>query len=457
MTTQTVGERIAELEREVRQLEDYARPTEAQRSRLAAARLDLREAKVHEIQDMLRDGSMVTMPGSIQPRDQTPPRGPARSEARGRALDVLTRIEKSDSHLSRSQLDAVATSIGEDRTDKMAEYVRVAADADYQSAFHKLLRDPMAGSHEWTEPERLAFGLAQAFTRSMSLVDSAGGYLVPFQLDPSIVLSNVGTSNVDLRSAFTVKQCVSDVYNGVSSAGAQGEWKAEAAEVSDATPTLAPITIAPQKGDCWIPFSFEVGADAGPGFTAEMAGLLADAKSRLEAASFITGTGSGQPKGIVTALVAAGKIVTSTTTDIYAVADTYKTKKACPARWRAGAAWLANEDVWDLTRQFATGTGPQSSFWTDFEGGTPAQLLGKPVYESSEVDGTINAGAENYMLIYGDLKQYYVVDRVGSTIEFVQNLFGASRRPTGERGFLLWFRTGGDLAVTDAARVLNVT
>jgi HK97 family phage major capsid protein len=455
MTITNPEARIAELETEVRQLEGYDRPTRAQSERLAAARYELREAKVTEIQDMLRTGEVITEAGSVQPREQTP-RGPARSEVAGRALDVLARHERTAEHMTRGQLDHIARAIGEDETDATAQYVRVAGDADYASAFRKLMRSPANGALEWTQPEREAFNRAQTYVRSMSLTDAAGGFLVPFQLDPSIVLSNVGTSNVDLRSAFSVKTCTTDVWNGVSSAGVTGEWKAEAAEVSDASPTLAPITIAPQKGDAWVPFSFELGMDA-PNFAAEMAALLADAKSRLEAAAFVLGTGSGQPKGIVTALIAAAKIVTSTTTDVYAVADVYKLKKACPARWRAGAAWLANEDIWDLTRQFATGTGPQSSFWTDFGGGTPAQLLGKTVYESSELDGTINATQENYIAVYGDLKQYFVVDRLGTVIELVANLFGVNRRPTGERGFFMYFRTGGDMAVADAARVLNVT
>jgi predicted phage gp36 major capsid-like protein len=34
---------------------------------------------------------------------------------------------------------------------------------------------------------------------------------------------------------------------------------------------------------------------------------------------------------------------------------------------------------------------------------------------------------------------------------------GTSRRPTGQRGALLWFRTGSDVVVTNAFRLLNAT
>ena len=43
----------------------------------------------------------------------------------------------------------------------------------------------------------------------------------------------------------------------------------------------------------------------------------------------------------------------------------------------------------------------------------------------------------------------------GTTIELIPNLFGANRRPTGQRGFFMFFRTGGDLVIPDAVRVLN--
>ena len=58
----------------------------------------------------------------------------------------------------------------------------------------------------------------------------------------------------------------------------------------------------------------------------------------------------------------------------------------------------------------------------------------------------------NYPLIYGDFSQFVLVDRIGSTVEIVSHLFGSNRRPTGQRGALLWFRTGSDVVVPQAFR-----
>jgi HK97 family phage major capsid protein len=79
--------------------------------------------------------------------------------------------------------------------------------------------------------------------------------------------------------------------------------------------------------------------------------------------------------------------------------------------------------------------------------------------ELSNMDGTINVAAteNNYPLVYGDFGAgMVIVDRIGSTLELVPHLFGANRRPTGQHGALLWFRTGSDVVIPNAFRLLSV-
>src|SRR3954451_9911495 len=109
----------------------------------------------------------------------------------------------------------------------------------------------------------------------MSLGDPTGGYLVPLTMDPAIIQSGPGTSNRALRSAFTVKTITTDVWNGVTSDGVVASWDPEASEVSDDSPTLGAASVGAFKGSAFVPFSFEVGADAA-NFAAEMAKLLTD-------------------------------------------------------------------------------------------------------------------------------------------------------------------------------------
>ena len=71
------------------------------------------------------------------------------------------------------------------------------------------------------------------------------------------------------------------------------------------------------------------------------------------------------------------------------------------------------------------------------------------------MDGTLNAAAADYALVFGDFTQYVIVDRIGATIELVPHLFGASQRPTGQRGFYQHWRVGADALVTGAFVLLN--
>jgi hypothetical protein len=85
-------------------------------------------------------------------------------------------------------------------------------------------------------------------------------------------------------------------------------------------------------------------------------------------------------------------------------------------------------------------------------------LLGRAMHENSNMDGTFNAAAtaNDYLLLYGDFGQNVIVDRLGSTVEIVPHLVGLNRRPTGQRGALLWFHTGSNVVVSQAFLLLNI-
>jgi HK97 family phage major capsid protein len=183
--------------------------------------------------------------------------------------------------------------------------------------------------------------------------------------------------------------------------------------------------------------------------------LLAFGRDTLEAAALVTGSGSGQPTGIVTALIGTSSIVTSATTDTLAAADLYSVHDALPARYRRNASWLATNQFYSRARQFDTAGG--SALWAQLGEGRPPNLLGRGVYESEDMDSSITGSAENYLAVVGDFRNYVIADRIGMTVEFIPHLFGTNKRPTGQRGWFAYYRVGAD-SVNDAAfRMLNVT
>jgi HK97 family phage major capsid protein len=369
----------------------------------------------------------------------------------GQALDVNERAATVPD-ASREKM-AVALENDSDPSGRLARYVIAVGDPEYASCFRKWLRDPLSGHMEWTPQERTAYAHAQAEARAMNLgTTTAGGFLVSYELDPQVLISGVGSIN-PMRDIARVELTTHNVLKVVTSAGVTASWDAEASEVSDDSPVLAQPSIECHAGRAFAPVSFELFEDS-PDLAEQLQGLFVDAKDQLEAAAFTTGSGTGQAKGVITAVAAvAGSVVTSAGSAI-ALADVVANQNALPPRWRPRAQFMANLSIINAARQLPAGSGLTSSLVDD--SGTPPKMLGWNVNENSLMDGTIAAGTtDDFVLLSGDFGQYVIADRVGTTIEFVPHLFGANGRPTGQRGFLLWFRTGGDVVIPDAFRLTN--
>jgi HK97 family phage major capsid protein len=366
------------------------------------------------------------------------------AEMRARALSAIEKMPNSNDKV-RSAATAILET-WDDRSATLAKMVLVTSSPEYLRAWSKVITGRDKGM---TQEER------QILDRAMSLTDASGGYLVPFQLDPTVIITSAGTYS-GIRQVARQVVATGDVWNGVSAAEASWSWDAEGEQVSDDTPVVGQPSIPNYKGAGFIPASIESLQDMANAST-EIARILAAGKNTLEGSAFATGSGSGQPTGIVTALVASSPtvIVTSTTTDTFAVADIYKLEGALPERHQVNASWLANRKTYNLVRQFDTSGG--AALWETLGNGLPPTLVGQGAYRSEAMDGVINAGAENYMLIDGDFSNFVITDRIGFSIEPIPHLFGANGRPTGSRGVYAYYRTGSDSVDDGAFRLLNVT
>lgn len=394
--------------------------------------------------------------GSSRPRRSNPwaMEGPIPSisdggELRSRALDAIA----ATSGATDAMRERASRMVEADEAGEVARWALVASDPAYLRAFGRMLRDPLQGHMEFDASEREAFSRAKTLVRAMSLTDASGGFLVPFQLDPSITLSNTGTLN-PLRQIARKVTATSDVWNGVSSEGVTAEWLAEAAEAADAAPTLAQPAITTHKGSAWVPYSFEVGMDSARNLTEELGRLLSDARDRLEATAFTVGTGTGQPKGLITAVAAvAGSRVASATADTFVVGDLYAVRDALPARYFLNGRWMFHPKIDSKIRQF--GTADSHALFSRIGEAAPPALLGRPYHFASDMDGVIDAAQDNDIVLFGDFSSYVIADRVGTIVELVPNLVGTNHRPTGQRGLFMWWRVGADVIDTDAFRILR--
>lgn len=374
-----------------------------------------------------------------------------RTDLRARALTAIERLPEFIDGDQRQR----ATELLQrgDRHGRIARHMLLTGSDAYMRAFERLLAGQMP--YQLEEDELAALRTAEAHRAAMAEGSgSTGGFLVPFYLDPTIILTNAGTTN-PIRQVARVETIATNTWHGVSSAGVTAAWLAESTEAADGSPSVAQPSVPTEKGSAYLQASFEVTQDTN--IVSQVGMLLQDAKDNLEATAFTVGTGTGQPKGIVTAVAAVGGSIvvdTHATTPQFLITDVYNVKAALPPRHRPNASWLAAEAIYLLIRQFATGSGPQHAFWADLGMATPPLLLGRPALEASQMDNTV-ANGKNILLV-GDFKKYLVVDRIGMTVQYEPLVIGANRRPTGEVGWFCHWRTGGDALDPNAFRLLQI-
>lgn len=375
------------------------------------------------------------------------------TEVRRDVEERAKRIVEADDSLTDEQRDLLDSRLRNTSINKggaLARHLVTTGRPAYRSAFAKMVR--MDGGAYLTPEEAAAVDEVRAMEIG---TDSEGGFLVPFILDPTVILANAGRVN-PMRELATVRTVAADNWQGVTSAGVTASWDDEEGEVSDDSPTFAQPAIPVRTPKAFIMYSVEAEDDI-TGLATDATMMLNDAKDDLEAAGFTLGTGSSnQPTGLVTGLVAASSIVTSAGTDAYAVADVYALQNDLPSRYEANATWQMNKSVINLTRQF--GTADSHAMLSHLGDGQPPQLLGDSLYKNSSLDGSITADAANYVAVYGDIaRAYRINDRIGLTVERVPHLFGGNGRPTGQRGWFARWRVGAGIVDGNAARVLNVT
>jgi HK97 family phage major capsid protein len=392
--------------------------------------------------------------------------GPAKQaeELRDRALRSVERmkpghpeanLEDAQGHVERLMTKAQKPS-GDPGF--LSRYLLQVGSPLYERAWVKLVESMMAGRPPMLSPEEGA--VIEDAQRAASIgTTTAGGFAVPYTLDPTIIPT--GNWSVNPMRAISRVETISgsNTWNGVSAGDLTATRRAEAAEVGDNMVTLAQPTAQVSRVDAFVPFSYEIDQDW-DSFRSEIAKLFQQSKDNEEATSFVTGSGTAPtPQGVITG---ATNVYTTVGTAAFVVADLYGTKNALPPRFRPNSKYIAEQSTYDLIRQFATASGPNvlvdnlriatTADAVPTPGNLEYTLLGKPAYEASAMNAGLTTG--NLILCVGDFNYYLIVDRVGMSVEVVQNLFSTvNLRPTGQRGLLAFWRNTGKVLSAAAFRV----
>lgn len=363
------------------------------------------------------------------------------SEARDRALRAMDN-RQSTGHLRSDQKDEIERQI-RSSTD-IARRILVTETDDYRSGFLKMVTRPN-GAMYLTDDERHAIQAWDEYRTMSEGTTTAGGFGIPVFIDPSIIMTAQGTDNPFLKIARQV-DVNTNAWKGVNSAGVTWSFDAENVEVSDDSPTLAQPVVTVFMARGFIPYSIEVGQDY-PSFANEMQTLLAEGYDELLVDKLTRGTGTGEPRGILTALSANASVRVGVQTSgaNFGANDPYKVWKAVPQRFRRKASWLMSVDVNNALRQLGTAnvfhayTENLPAEWAD-------QLFGKQTYESPYMpDTTTSTSANSGLAVVGDFNNYLIARRGGMSVELIPHLFSTTTNlPSGTRGWFAYARVGGN-------------
>jgi len=234
MTRAAAAERMAQLHERITELSGKHRMSKADDQEFSEASAEFADLQRH-IEKVDRDATVAAIAGAArdgggsfriergsQDSDPYAGRDVAEQRAQGGVRDnAMRQLERSVKAGLPARAAEVVERLIETGPDHerswTSRWVTDTGSEHYRSAFAKLVMfgEARAGL-EWTAAERAAYDRVSRLKqeqRALSLTDSAGGFLVPFELDPSVMITNAGSTNPLLQISRVVST-VSDVWHG---------------------------------------------------------------------------------------------------------------------------------------------------------------------------------------------------------------------------------------------------
>lgn len=286
--------------------------------------------------------------------------------------------------------------------------------------------------------------------------DPNGGYLVMPEFG-SVIKTKVFESSPirTLASVVTISTGSYEVVVDYDEAGAG--WVSESGTRSTtSTPTFGKVSV-PVHEMYANPKATQTSLDdAVVDIEAWLNEKVADKFARTEAAAFVTGTGVGQPRGIMSytagTTISSGQVeqVVSGSATAFTYDGLVDLQNALKEAYQANAVFLTKRANNANLMKIKDGNGtPIFNMTYDKNAGLQPTVMGKPVYFANDVAAV---AANALAAAYGDFRQaYQVVDRQGIRI---------LRDPYSDKPFVAFYttrRVGGGVVNFEAVKLQKIS
>jgi HK97 family phage major capsid protein len=258
---------------------------------------------------------------------------------------------------------------------------------------------------EFLSQIRTGFKTAQNYLQ-IAAPPSQGGYLIPTEFD-AVLQSELENENV-MRQIGRVIQTRSEHKICLVATKPQASWVAEGQSINLDTETFAQISLSAFKLAVGISISNELLQDSFYDLEAHLSTEFGKSLARAEEQAFLTGTGFGQPTGILYTISTDSNCYISTAaSSAISVDDLINLQYSVPRPYRKKACWLMSDETVAKIRKLKDST--QNLIWqaslTDSE---PPKLLGAPVYTSPFMP---TASSHNIPVLFGDFNAFVIGER----------------------------------------------
>lgn len=301
--------------------------------------------------------------------------------------------------------------------------------------------------------ERIVDAADKAGVDTKAMVEgtnSAGGYLVPPEIDAELVrLKSVATP---LRGLFSNVQVQSDSLQiSQQTGGLTAAWTDELATKTAADFTFGQIQVSVFTAAGLAVVSNQLLSDARPSIDGLITSDLAKRIAILEEKALVNGSGSGQPRGVLQTsginsetYVDASPTVSELLPHILNAITQVQTNGLTEP-----TDIVMNPSLWNKI----IGTPSINGYYTIGTSGArqrtasdplpPRSLFGYPVTLSFNVPSTLGGGTESAVIV-GDFKQGLILDRQGLTVDDSSHVYFTSNQTVFRAESRVGFTAGRD-------------